>query len=376
LSVSTIKFSPSGDISGTKKVEKYYENILKVKEAEFEKILEDLDKVLYEKEVEIDNLKADNEKIQDELSKRIAENKDFNIEKELFVKRIYETTLEMDDINKTSDSLKELNKSLTFDLENTKKELELLKATTIREKKKMEMKIINTTEKLNKELLKSNSEKKIEPNINIEVGIVNSFKRKDSTQSLNKIEIVNNEHKETNLSELKELNNSTTNSFIKTKEDNSDLNTSFKRKKVTQNHENNNIDLGRNNNGNNRVAQKYLQDLKDQIEKIEKENKENKSINNKYISEYCYAKEYSNFQLLGSRNKNEYNKNIMVKTNDILVIGEPKKVQAYFIENDKLNLEIIQHKKKPCFSNSFSNAIAMVVLPEPEKPVIQITFAF
>jgi len=184
---------------------KYNEELEKL-EKHYEIILEELDKVLFDKEHENETITAELTNTKDELKIKNEEIKTFNIEKELFVKRIYETTMDLDDLNKSNENLKEINKTLTTELENLKVELESLKNSYAREKKKLESKLNNAIEKLNKEI-KKNSDKKV--NESTDTGLTgistvisnnglfnstnsNSFKRRDSNtmnSNSNKVDV-------------------------------------------------------------------------------------------------------------------------------------------------------------------------------------------
>ena len=86
---------------------KYNEELEKL-EKHYEIILEELDKVLFDKEHENETITAELTNTKDELKIKNEEIKTFNIEKELFVKRIYETTMDLDDLNK-SNEIREIN---------------------------------------------------------------------------------------------------------------------------------------------------------------------------------------------------------------------------------------------------------------------------
>jgi len=95
-----------------KKLEIFYEDILKQRMEEHEKIFEDIDKIILDKETEIEKIKEENKNYKSKLKQIKNSYKDLENENEDHKKRLEELTIELDDISKSKDEFIQFKKSI------------------------------------------------------------------------------------------------------------------------------------------------------------------------------------------------------------------------------------------------------------------------
>lgn len=108
-------------IADLKKLESFYESVIKKRVEEYEKILIEVDSIIYNKETEIDTLKKDNNKLQFDIEK--LKEGEVDLEKE--IKRLEDKvqTIEQSKVNDESDLINQLNAQI-YDERNLREKLE------------------------------------------------------------------------------------------------------------------------------------------------------------------------------------------------------------------------------------------------------------